>query len=308
MKSNHRIGTTTVAAILGVSPWATPVDAWRRITGRDPGPDDNAAMQRGRVLEEPILQLYELETGYRVERAQELVVQDPDRPWFAGHLDGIVRATPHLVEAKTTGRMSDQWGQQGTDDIPDHYLCQVQAELHLARASRQVPDVAVADVVLLYGDLRTYTVRYHPGFCASMLERLDEFWSRHVLKDVPPDPMSEEDCRALWRDANHGQPGTVLATDETIVTLREIKRLQAEAKAIDEILKAHKTQIMRVLQDSADTVVDANGKPLCTWKMQSRKSLDLAALKAAHPNLLEEYERTTSYPVFRLTTRKDSPL
>jgi predicted phage-related endonuclease len=49
---------------------------------------------------------------------------------------------------------------------------------------------------------------------------------------------------------------------------------------------------------------ELNGTVRVTWKAQSRSSLDSKALKEAHPDLAEQYTKTSSFRVLRIKESK----
>src|SRR5690606_29202656 len=106
------IGASDVAAVLGVSPWATPWEVWAEKTGRLEPWSGNAATDLGTRLEPVIMDMAEAELG-PIERSVR--VAHATLP-LAVNLDGRT-ADGHLpVEAKTAGMMHrtrDDWGAPG---------------------------------------------------------------------------------------------------------------------------------------------------------------------------------------------------
>ncbi len=143
------LGGSDVGAILGLSPFRTPVDAWLEKTGR--APDDDLAERRrdlrfGIYVGQFVASEYERETGRQVQRFTAML-RHPTGP-LLGNVDrlvipegskvasqmGRIRARRGL-ECKTANTFtafdSEAWGAAGTDQVPPHYLVQTATYLVL---------------------------------------------------------------------------------------------------------------------------------------------------------------------------------
>ena len=60
------IGSSEVATILGLNPWETPYQLWRRKKGLDAPKDETFAMKAGHYLEDAVSQFWSNETGREV--------------------------------------------------------------------------------------------------------------------------------------------------------------------------------------------------------------------------------------------------
>lgn len=190
-----KIGGSDIAGLLGLSPWSTPLSIYARIVsaleGRPLKDEDSAPKRRGRVLESAVLRLYAEETGARVDETVRLA---PKRwPNLRASLDGVALRDNlcRVVEAKTAGLGEvRQWGEAGTDAIPQAYLFQCVFYAGVARECGQtdVDDVDVA--ALVAGDLRVYTVPWDAELFAMLEAAAERFWVDHVLPRRPP-PVTE---------------------------------------------------------------------------------------------------------------------
>ena len=122
-----RVGGSDIGVILGLSPFETRAELLHRKAGLLAPKPTSAAMERGRLLEPAVLTWLTDRTKTTVApdlSAATYVDADNDR-----HLcnPDAVTACGALLEAKTTSdrTTSHGWGRAGTDQIPDHYLCQV---------------------------------------------------------------------------------------------------------------------------------------------------------------------------------------
>ena len=59
------IGSSEVATIVGLNPWETPYQLWRRKRGLDAPKPENFAMKAGHYLEDAVSRFWADETGHR---------------------------------------------------------------------------------------------------------------------------------------------------------------------------------------------------------------------------------------------------
>jgi putative phage-type endonuclease len=193
-KDAARLGGSDLSSILGLSPWGTPLTVYARVVsaleGRSLQDKDDSQKRRGRHLEGAVLALYEEETGATVLDSPKLT--HPRLPFGRASLDALAnRNGRRVVEVKTAG-MSElrQWGEAGTDQIPQGYVFQTQWYAGVAKACGQtdVDDVDVA--ALVGGDLRLYVVPFDGELFGLLEQALERFWVDHVLARRPP-PVAE---------------------------------------------------------------------------------------------------------------------
>lgn len=265
------IGGSDLGAILGLSPYRTPLDVWLEKTGREPPQAANLAMRFGTMAEKFVAQEYEAATGRRVEGYTRMLrhAQAP----LIGHVDrlvipegqgkashkGIIR-TDRLLECKTAHPMalhSADWGEAGTDLVPPAYL--VQCALYLALTGCEVADLAA-----LFGnqELRVYTIARDLELEASLIETATWWWQQHVVADVPPGPATPDECRRLWPAHRVGKH---LIVD--VLVAKDVEALAAAKEEIRQIERASAETETRVLAAFGDAEeISYMGRKLATWK------------------------------------------
>jgi len=179
----HGIGGSDVAAVMGISPWKSPLEVWLEKTGRADAPDlsDKESVAMGTELESVVLDMYRRRHPDHAAQRVNAILTSTVRPWAQASLDGIVR-DPELgwgvLEIKT-GSKESEWA----DGVPLHYLTQVTHYL-------SVTGYAFADVAALIGDFglhyHEYRVMRDEEDLKAVVERVDEFWADYVEKDKMP--------------------------------------------------------------------------------------------------------------------------
>lgn len=309
------IGGSDIAALLGLSPYRTPLQLWMEKTGRGEEQHDADAIERmhwGTVLEDVVARHYADQRAVKVQRINGLlrhpecaiaiasldrvIVSDGSRARFDG---GSVKGANGVLECKTAhamARNSSEWGTPGTDEVPQAYWLQCQWYLGIS-------GLPVADLAVLFGGQKfaTYTMEADAALFADLLDEAEHWWRRHIVADVPPEPTTEDDARRMWKSHVAGREKIVSAD------VAEAVRQLAETKERIATLE-------RSAQDLRDIICSAfgeaesigyMGRRLATWKANkaSDKTDWKLAFVDAHcalgvgaddPRLIEAIKRNTT--------------
>lgn len=176
------VTASKVPAILGISPWESQRSLYHHMRGDVPLMGGTVTTRRGHYLEPAIL-------AWWGDQHPEYTTVTRDVwcsmvPWGGATLDGLAFTDDGqwvIVEAKSAARR-DEWGQPGTDEIPVHYLAQVQWQLAMT------PDAARAHVAVLFGpglEFAEYVVERDPATEAALL-RICETWHASLAQEIPP--------------------------------------------------------------------------------------------------------------------------
>jgi putative phage-type endonuclease len=287
------VGGPGAAAILGVSPWQTPVALWLQLTGRAPLLEVNDAMRSGQRLERAVLDYAGDELGAPILPGP--FVRDPTLP-LGGHLDGQVQYDGRLavVEAKTV-RSKAAWGEPGTADVPAHVAAQCLHYMGLTEAR-------VAWIPVLFSGLEfaMYRVDRDDTLVETMRELCARWWRDYVVTDTPPPPTTGTDASLLFpRDTGR----VVIASDPVaadVATLRDVRYSLGSLEAQRDELES---RIKLAMGDGATLTI--NGEIACTWK-GTKPSLrfDSGAFKAAQPETYSQFCRPVESRRFLLKDQK----
>ena len=103
-------------------------------------------------------------------------------------------------EGKTAGpRMRRNWGEEGSDDIPEMYVCQSAWYLDLCRAF--APHLMQWDVSVFF-DIHSfmhYQIKYNPDFSNVLFGAAQDFWTKNVLTRTPPDRNDSPHWKAFFK-------------------------------------------------------------------------------------------------------------
>lgn len=274
------IGGSDAAAVLGLSKWKTPLQVYQEKRGELGSTPDNESMLWGRALEPVIRQQYAERTG-RIVRVPESIIAHPEHAFMLANLDGVTDDR-RVVEVKTA-RSGQDWGEPGSDEVPQAYLLQVQHYM-------AVTGFEVADVAVLIGgsDFRLYEVPADRELQEMLIAGEAEFWQR-VVNGNPPEPVSYADVQAKFgRTSNYA---AFEATPEVLAAFETIKAIKEQIKAIEASEENAKAIVMKAMGE-ADTLT-CGGRTIATWKLaKAANRFDSTAFKAAHPSLYEQFAKT----------------
>ena len=282
------LGGSDIGAILGLSPFKSPLAVWMEKTGKEVKPVDSLPLRFGSFVEEFVANEYTKATGFTLRHDESIYIH-PDHSYMSAHIDrfvhsdGLDQAATKILECKTANPFSRaQWGEPGSDQIPLHYLTQVTWYLAITGIER-------ADIAVLFGntDFRIYTILRDPELENLVLEKAQHFWNAYVLKNQPPPAQTPEDCQLLFQ---RGDPSKTLeANAETLTLLGRLQTLHYQGNACEEEITTLKTQIMAQMQDAE--VLAHQGQVLATWKApKASYRLDAKRLEAEERAIYEKYK------------------
>ena len=272
------LGGTDISAVIGVNPYRTALDVYLEKTSEDVMPQqDNEAMYWGRTLEDIVLKEYSKRTGVNVIPPMG-THHDIKHKFLACNIDGWVE-NGVILECKTAGaRANDQWGEEGTDEIPEAYLCQVAWYCAITGAHR-------ADIAVLIGgqDFRIYTYYANKDFQDKLIQAGVDFWQSHILKLCPPPATNTQDLIKVYGKSNEQ---SIEASPEILEKARNLKDMVVAKKSLEEDIKNIQFQIQDFMREY-DVLTDNEGNTIVTWK--NRKSSDKLDAKTLRKNFPEIY-------------------
>lgn len=310
------LGGGEIAAVMGISPWMTPVELWKRKTGREearqPDPVREGILRRGRKLE-PIVRSMAIDKlkqrGLQVELVEKNArYYDRDLPWLTSEIDfevvlsGVaeidgaeVRFDRELVTAdcKTAAGFARRaWGQEDTDAMPVYYAAQFMQGLALRGAER-----CLCAALIGLDDVALYWISRDEVTIAAMRQRAEAFWVDNVLADVPPDPVRYADISELY-PIDNGR--TVEATDEIAAAAIRHRTLGLQIKALEAQRAGLALEIGDYLREFQTLTID--GKRAYTCSTSERTIVNLEALRRQHSGLVALFEERTPTRILRPNT------
>lgn len=293
------IGASDAAKVLGLSKYETPYLFWRKKVGLDEPTKENWSMRAGHVWEQFVADEFERQKGYKiikssegdwvaVSRAHPFLGVSPDRTFWYGPKKN--EESKALLECKSS-RMPYK-----PEDLFDPKTClswfiQVQLQLHVTGMKHAFLGFICTD----NGDMWFDHIEYDEDFCKySLIPKLEAFWkdcvvpARSILStrgnkftpetiemmhDFAPKIEYVEDVKARFTKHVEGK-SIVLdfdGLDEYIERKAKIKELTDENDKFADICK------LKMMD--AESIVDADGNVVITWKANKNGVRQLKVIK-----------------------------
>lgn len=279
-----KITASNVACLFDVHPFRSSFDYWAELVHdvREPEDfddgDDIDPRQMGSHLEWGVCSLYaakrrrrgdEVELTHNVEQALKT---SEKYPRLAATIDSwqTVNGVDALVEAKTEGgrpyndRFGNliRWNEKWADGPPLEYQAQAQCQLMVTGlAFVTIPVLILSERKIIWHD-----VYPHERFQSVLAERAEEFWSKHVLTGIPPEPTDYAKAVKLLPKIVPERQGTVRLEGPEAGSLDlqilwcQTKKREAEAmvREADKALREAQYKLAQMVGDAAEVAIDGS--------------------------------------------------
>lgn len=283
------IGASDVGSILGVNKYRNQVDVYLEKTTDTLDKYDNEKMKIGRLMESSLLLMFENETGLSAS-----IYEDSEKhstyPFLYATPDGILSDFSAGIEIKT-GADGDHW-----EDVPEQYYAQCQLSM----------EIFGVDTWHLYAVLagfsgftrKHFEIKRNDLYIKSLLKICYDFWNDNVLARIAPVAKSIDDINKLFTDS---QEIRMQANPEVTKHIKDYKAVKAQMLELEETLKPLKAKEKKIKEDlalcmeDAEIITNEKDEELLKYKIVNRSSLDTKKLKQEHPEIHNEYVKTTTY-------------
>ena len=288
------IGSSDLAAIAGLSQYRTPLDVYHEKLGMRADDPDNQYTYWGNKMEDPIAQEYEIRKGVKVIDPNEMITH-PEYPFMLANVDRLIDDGKGILECKTASAyISQEWGEIGSDQIPDAYLLQA---AHQSKVYEH-KGIEYVDIAVLIGgnDFRIYRYLRNTILEERITNIASKFWNNHVIPHIPPAPKNINDLLFLYPQDNGNK---VQATEEALLIIDALKNISGEINMLSEKEKEYKNQVRALIANSY-MLVDTEGRKIATWKSQSTNRFDTTTFKKEYPDMYKDFCKTSETRVLRI--------
>lgn len=269
------IGGSDASTILGINPFKDILELYLEKIGESPIKDDDDFLKESRywgtVLEPAVCNRYAEETGYKIQKSNQLL-RSKKYPFMIANIDRKIVGEDRKIgfEAKTAAR-ADEWGESGSNEIPAYIMCQVQ---HYLTATEY--DLWDLGVLIGNRDYRSYRIAPIQSIIDQLVEAEEEFWDR-VQHKVPPEPQWQSAATTrLIKNLYPGTNGNVVALPEIAQKYHDVmKDAQEQAKLYEGIIEGCKNRIAMLTGEAAVAILKDGSA--YTRKLQARKEFTVPA-------------------------------
>lgn len=277
------LGGSDVGAVLGLSPYKSPMRVWAEKTGRveDEDLSHREAVRWGVVLEDAIAGEFAHRYGVELHRPKAMFV-DRKHPHLFANPDGLFEhwddGVPTVYEGKTAGiNLEGDWANGAT---PAWY--QGQGVHYAARLGYK----RVVFFCLIAGqNPQMRTIEVTDELAESVTAASDAWWKRHVVADVPPPPDDSDDCTDVLGSLWVSQDKALQVDERGVAVAAAYNEAHARYKAAEKDKVAYGNALRDILREHRVATYD--GTPIATWKPATQ--FDEAAFAATDPELYAQY-------------------
>ena len=310
------IGGSDVAAIMGVSPFATIRDLYNDKVGIEPVVEEEesnwVAKEVGHRLEDLVAEIFSRKTGLTVFPVRKMF-RHPNYPFMLADVDYFIRfpdGSFGILECKTCNyNAKSKWDD---DAIPINYEYQVRHYL-------AVMNMKKAYIACLYGNNESEFVIRHIDRDymeeENIIEQESYFWNEYVQKRIVPAYTGKPDLilasvRRYGGLADKSIPEITVSGLESknleryLALAEEKSQIEKRKKEIESEQKALSVQFIEYMGPGCKAVLSDGG---CRYKITYNPTIrtqigkeQMEKLKIQHPDIYEEYTKTTESRTFKV--------
>lgn len=279
------IGSSDIATIVGLNPYETPYQLYRRKRGMDAPKTETFAMRAGHYLEDAVSRFYSDESGRSIIKssAGDWIAYDEKRPHLRVSPDRLYLREGHsnskanrgILECKTTQKIIDP------DDLPQQWICQLQYQLGV--------------MGLQYGSLAWLTagrnfgykdLEFVPDFYAWLTEEATTFYEKNIKGGIEPEIANVND--AILKYARHTDGKTIEIDDDMFDIINELKSVKEQLQTVEEKKYELESRVKMLFADAEALVYD--GEIIATWKAPKPSvRFNDKLFRKEHPELATSY-------------------
>lgn len=262
------VGASEVGLLFGLPSFGgrTLSDLWfEKKYGTVSGSKGNASTAFGHKLEPVILAEAEERLQCRIVDRQKWCVLGVN----AATLDGRVEGNGAIVEAKTAGVLwrqdTSEWGDDGSDEIPESYMMQVQAQLLVTGA-----EAAFLAAFIGGKGFAMYSIQPQQQLKDLIVAESAAFIASLDNETPPAEPPQLATLKAIRRQPNK----TIERSDELDMAFGEFERAKANSKIADDAKEIAQRNLLAMLGDAEAAEVPGGH---LTYFEQPRKEFTVKA-------------------------------
>ena len=219
------ISASEVPAVLGLSPFASPLDIFLEKLGLVEPSEPSDAMMAGNYLEDGIAQWYADRTGSTLERRG--TVAHPSEPWRLATIDRLRTDRPAIVECKLVMGSAAAWGEEdeGEAGVPEYVRIQVLTQMdvlgiHEAEVAALIPSAKKQK-------MRIYPVTWDAELAEYAATLVTDFWRRYVEARVQPEITDSKRFGEYLRKRFPRNEGGMLPASVEAIEIADLRAAEA---------------------------------------------------------------------------------
>lgn len=282
------IGGSDVGTILGVNPYKSAYTLFMEKTNQVEKEDVSEKLQvrLGHLLEPIVAELYEQETGYKVEETN-LSYRVKDYPFLIGHIDRKIVDEDKGLEIKTTSGYNKTDFENGEVQPNYYYQCMFYM---------MITGMHDWELATLQDNRKLHIthISWNEEQAQYMLDKVLEFWDMVEKKEWTL-PLDDSDSTAktlasIDPPTNEDENEIVLFEDELPINMADYDSIVEQAAKLNSFIESVKNTIKEAMQGAEYGQL---GDYEITYKQYQRKgAIDTKKLQKENPEIdVESYRK-----------------
>ncbi len=256
------LGGGLIAAVLGLSPFLSPLDAYLQIVDEmqeELSPKQAEFFADRAALEPWAAAKFARTTGLEIVRRNERY-SDAEFAWAKAEIDAEVSDGGNLEIKTVHPNAARAWGDPDADEEPPTY---VTAQAMWGLGVHPAPHCYVY-ALIGFDDQRIYRIDRDDELIAEIRKQAARFWKYHIEPRRPPPPTNVDDLLRLYRTDS----GRAVEADADIRDTLEALCAERQALKLHEARKLTYEYAIKAFMRDATTLL-VNGQPALTWKARA---------------------------------------
>jgi len=278
------IGSSSIGAILGLSPWSSPWDVWARAHGLS-GSSSSAATQRGHILEPAIGAHYAHLNNVEIKKGPEYEAKPiiGPEPWMHARPDFFVKSDSGkwLLEIKSTRKFDYRWGLAGTNNVPPYYAAQCIWQMAVTDDDR----CDLAAFATMSDEYRSFNIYRDADVESKILDYVRDWYDKHIRGGKPPEIDGSTACSKSLAKLFEQESKTFIEPSEDQLQLAEDLK---QTRSLLADLEKQKKEFENKIKEQIGTAYGISG--VATWSQSKpRTRFDRSSFESDHPELAKKY-------------------
>jgi putative phage-type endonuclease len=288
----RRIGGSDIAAILEIEgAWGSPLSVYLDKIGEGAPFRETIYTDSGNWYEQRAAERFSHLSGIET-------IQPPPITMYASKALPIATASPDRLTADGSAWVEIKWvgshrSPEWTDAPPPHYEAQVKWGLAVSGL-----DVGYLFAEIGGQDPRWFEIEHDQAWADRAFEEAESFWQLVESRTAPEADGSETSKRAIAYRYSEVDPDPIEGGYELALAIADLLDVQQAAKSSSAALTKAENAVKLILREHETGTVD--GQTVVTWKEQSRRGLDLDAVRSLLGSDVSKYEKATPFRVLRI--------
>ncbi len=287
------IGGSDASAIIGMNNYSSPYTVWADKLGKIPPKEDNEAMRLGRDLEDYVAKRFTEETGKKVRRENNILI-NPDIPFAHANVDRMIVGEDAGFEAKTTSALNVKRFKNG--EYPENYYAQCVHYLMVTGCERWYLGVLVLGI-----EFKWFVIERDEGEIEALRKSEADFWEYVKSGEAPMVDGSDstsETLRTIYPESN-GDEVNLMAYES------DIQQYMTLSSLLDDVKKQKEEVANKIKAFMGEASKGEASKYRVSWSSYMRSTFDHKKFAEDNPGVdLTDYFKSTPTRTFKVNEIK----